>query len=430
MTVPSQSESDIQQQPTAATQLSIPCAVNPNFRRQYSSTFSTIEWGSNAGSLAGSHKEKPERDASAGSITRTTQSQSSWGQFVSRSPSSSTLDTSATPPFRGEIALNYGNGELVILQVPTKGEAAAKSKAKAAPIRTKTKAKIIDTSYLKLKEEYRQTSERPQRRSTADSSLTQSLEQGSARGSFMSVELPAPQNESTNPTTLPQQQLGTAVHGKSDIEQYMAEHDQDDNSESAGSTHFLKIVQEAEKRSAANRFRFPLWNSNLDPSELYEPRKQRKLRRLLVSFNSGNDNGDEEEGGKENRKTSVQKNMKECLARCQVIVFVSSIVVGIAACIVLVLALGDDSLLHGDKRNEPPSVEQSPYYSTQQQDMLLLAEQITFACGGDSPANCQHLCHNHMCCVEEEDEYSCASDAMKECAVYAGCVALIDDSFA
>jgi len=36
------------------------------------------------------------------------------------------------------------------------------------------------------------------------------------------------------------------------------------------------------------------------------------------------------------------------------------------------------------------------------------------------------LCSQHMCCVEQDDEYSCKSDVTKDCAVYAGCVVLID----
>ena len=31
--------------------------------------------------------------------------------------------------------------------------------------------------------------------------------------------------------------------------------------------------------------------------------------------------------------------------------------------------------------------------------------------------------------LEQDDEYSCKDDVEKDCAVYAGCVALIDDSF-
>ena len=382
MTIPSEyDDSQQQQQSTAATGRCSPTAVNPNFSRKYSSTFSTIEWAS-AASIKGN---KPEGDASSGSITRAT-TQLSSGQFASRSSSSRSssslslssrsLETFATPPLRGEVTLKHENGDLVILQVPTKGEAAAKPKASASP-----------TSYLKLKEEFLNRSERLQ------------------------------------------QQAGTADQGKSDIgRKKMVQHD--DDSESTGSKHLLQIIQEAEKRVAAERFRFPFsfWNSKPtpDPSKLYAPRKQRKLPALLVSFNSGADDGDEEDGG--DGKTSVQKSMKrKCLVRCQAIVLASSIAVGIKTAIVLVLLLGDN-LFHDDKRN---AIKQFAYSSTHQQDMLELAEQITIACGGDSSmSNCQHLCREHMCCVEQEEEYSCKNDETRDCAVYAGCVVLIDDSFA
>ena len=87
------------------------------------------------------------------------------------------------------------------------------------------------------------------------------------------------------------------------------------------------------------------------------------------------------------------------------------------------------------------------------QEMLELAEQITLACGESSLlrsgsvsssssvgggggvdarsgiSTCQALCHNHMCCVEQDDEYSCKNDVTKDCGVYAGCMTLIDDNF-
>ena len=74
------------------------------------------------------------------------------------------------------------------------------------------------------------------------------------------------------------------------------------------------------------------------------------------------------------------------------------------------------------------------------QELLELAEQITIACGESSllssnmvmqsgVATCQDLCHNHMCCVEQDEEYSCKNDVTRDCAVFAGCVALIDDNF-
>eukprot|EP00984_Skeletonema_dohrnii_P033119 scaffold28620_cov94-Skeletonema_dohrnii-CCMP3373.AAC.3 len=91
------------------------------------------------------------------------------------------------------------------------------------------------------------------------------------------------------------------------------------------------------------------------------------------------------------------------------------------------------------KSSSNNSVVQQQLLQQQQQgrgqEMLELAEQITAACGGESShsstgasSSCQVLCHNHMCCVEQDDEYSCKSDVMKDCGVYAGCMALIDDN--
>eukprot|EP00984_Skeletonema_dohrnii_P037753 scaffold40167_cov150-Skeletonema_dohrnii-CCMP3373.AAC.2 len=224
-----------------------------------------------------------------------------------------------------------------------------------------------------------------------------------------------------------QQQVGTAAYRKNegnekDIDHQMREQDEDDDAESTGSKGLVQMIQEAENQSAANRFRrFPLWNSNLDNvSDLYAPRKQGRQPRLVVGFNS---DGDDDVGGKGDRNISAQTNVRDWVVRCQVIVSVLSIVVGVVTCIVLVLALGDNAL-HADKRNDP-NKEQSSHYSTNQQEMLRLAEQVTIACGvssSSSMSTCKELCHNHMCCVVQDDEYSCKSDVTKDCAVYAGCV--------
>lgn len=358
MTVPSESDSQKQQTVVVATTTrGGAVTVNPpKFRRIYSNTFSTIVWGASASSIIagssikGNKPEDGDVPSSAGSITRrTTQTQSSSSGrfgFASRSSSayssSSSLDTFATR--KGGVVPNYygHHGEVVVKQVPTKGEASSE------------------------------------------------------------------------------------VHGKSNIDQKtkMAEQQQDqhDDSESTGARHFLQMFHEAEMRFTVDRSGFPFWkNPKLDSSEIDAPTRRKSA--LLVSFNRDADDGDdEEEGG--NGKISVQKNRKRtcCLGRCcAAIVLVLSIAVGITT---TALVMGDNLLY--DK--------QSAYYSTtHQQDMLELAEQIAIACGGDSSmSNCQNLCQDHMCCVEQDDddnEYSCKSDVTRDCAVYAGCVVLIDDSF-
>jgi len=83
----------------------------------------------------------------------------------------------------------------------------------------------------------------------------------------------------------------------------------------------------------------------------------------------------------------------------------------------------------------------------QQQELLERAEQITSVCGklsllrrrissesdstgtgGTGMSSCQELCENHMCCVVEDEEYSCKNDENKDCGVYAGCEVLIKDN--
>jgi len=67
--------------------------------------------------------------------------------------------------------------------------------------------------------------------------------------------------------------------------------------------------------------------------------------------------------------------------------------------------------------------------STQQQQLLEMAERVITACDedklNDDMSVCQHLCHGSMCCFET-DEYGCQDDVSKDCAVYAGCEALIE----
>eukprot|EP01083_Nonionella_stella_P243371 848110_1 len=94
-------------------------------------------------------------------------------------------------------------------------------------------------------------------------------------------------------------------------------------------------------------------------------------------------------------------------------------------------------------------VKKHPYYSgvetinsddnsqQQQQQLLEIAERVITACserelGKDTGAECRQLCHSRMCCFESSSQSedgesnSCEEDESKECAVYAGCEALIE----
>ena len=66
--------------------------------------------------------------------------------------------------------------------------------------------------------------------------------------------------------------------------------------------------------------------------------------------------------------------------------------------------------------------------SNGQQHLLEMAEHVITACDenrlNEDISECQKLCYSRMCCFEK-DEYGCQADAGKDCAVYAGCEALV-----
>ena len=67
----------------------------------------------------------------------------------------------------------------------------------------------------------------------------------------------------------------------------------------------------------------------------------------------------------------------------------------------------------------------------QEQELLEIAERVIVACGtnklDEDMKECQNLCRSRMCCFEESgSDYSCELDTSKDCAVYAGCEALVE----
>eukprot|EP00986_Skeletonema_menzelii_P006951 scaffold2631_cov142-Skeletonema_menzelii.AAC.4 len=213
--------------------------------------------------------------------------------------------------------------------------------------------------------------------------------------------------------------------------------------ESVGSKMLVEqILQETDQMAR----RPPLWKG---VKNLYAPekKKQRKQQqRVSFSLNVEEDgdgkDGDEridiaKSGEGNDEKESEEVGVSTSTSKRCVAITVLTIVVSAVVCFIAI-----------------PRNGQGVMYEQQQQqrgqEMLELAEQITIACGESSlllrsskskssttgiidaksgMATCQELCHNHMCCVEEEEEYSCKSDVTKDCAVYVGCEALIDDNF-
>jgi len=119
------------------------------------------------------------------------------------------------------------------------------------------------------------------------------------------------------------------------------------------------------------------------------------------------------------------------LSKCrQLLVIIAIVSVICGASLAILYAVGridDPQTIQGSYLvSTTDNVEEES--STQQQKLLEMAERVITACDedklNDDMSACQHLCHGSMCCFET-DEYGCQDDASKDCAVYAGCEALV-----
>mmetsp|Transcript_39052 Transcript_39052/g.57608 ORF Transcript_39052/g.57608 Transcript_39052/m.57608 type:complete len:228 (+) Transcript_39052:142-825(+) len=156
----------------------------------------------------------------------------------------------------------------------------------------------------------------------------------------------------------------------------------------------------------------------------------KQQKRLSVTFDLNEDSCQEDMMEHSRRIGAAKSATRSSSSWCLVLFTLLAVVVGTVVCFITfppnTAILNWKEVMSGDK-------DQGVFDDTAQ-EMLQLAEQITAACGESSrsstgESSCQELCHNHMCCVEQDDEYSCKNDAAEDCAVYAGCVALIDDNF-
>eukprot|EP00577_Skeletonema_sp_RCC1716_P000990 CAMPEP_0113400690 /NCGR_PEP_ID=MMETSP0013_2-20120614/16270_1 /TAXON_ID=2843 ORGANISM="Skeletonema costatum, Strain 1716" /NCGR_SAMPLE_ID=MMETSP0013_2 /ASSEMBLY_ACC=CAM_ASM_000158 /LENGTH=237 /DNA_ID=CAMNT_0000285801 /DNA_START=142 /DNA_END=855 /DNA_ORIENTATION=+ /assembly_acc=CAM_ASM_000158 len=173
-----------------------------------------------------------------------------------------------------------------------------------------------------------------------------------------------------------------------------------------------------------------------DKKGLEEHFKQQK--RLSVTFDL-NEDSCQEDMMEHSRRIGAAKSATSSSSWCLALFTLLAIVVGTVACFIAfppnTATLNWKKVMSGMSGNNNNVVQQQLLQQQQGrgQEMLELAEQITAACGESSrsstgTSSCQELCHNHMCCVEQDDEYSCKNDVAEDCGVYAGCVALIDDN--
>mmetsp|Transcript_18355 Transcript_18355/g.27412 ORF Transcript_18355/g.27412 Transcript_18355/m.27412 type:complete len:339 (+) Transcript_18355:116-1132(+) len=243
--------------------------------------------------------------------------------------------------------------------------------------------------------------------------------------------------------------------------------DDEGKSNARGSMLLVEQIRQENEEGGGKRNKKPLWKGAF----LYAPTKSKQK----VQFDLNGEDDCEEAVMEDGQKIIVPKcggcdksrgGCKWCL-----VFTLLAIVAVVAATVYFIMFPPNTAILYWKKAmngmrdwksssNNNNVVQQQLMVQQQQQqgrgqEMLELAEQIALACGESSllrsgssvsssgsaggggggvdarswMSSCQELCHNHMCCVEQDDEYSCKNDVTKDCAVYAGCVALIDDNF-
>ena len=155
----------------------------------------------------------------------------------------------------------------------------------------------------------------------------------------------------------------------------------------------------------------------------YDPSNMNRITENLADLvNDGSDS--DEDVTKNNNRNSIieslergQKTNSNCRTRYRQVVVIISLVG-----IILGSAVAIGYAVIGSGNNV-----QSSYLAGAQEE-LEIAERVITACDedklNDDMSACQHLCHGSMCCFET-DEYGCQDDVSKNCAVYAGCEALV-----
>jgi len=134
-------------------------------------------------------------------------------------------------------------------------------------------------------------------------------------------------------------------------------------------------------------------------------------------------------GNKKRTRSSYQASML-----CRQVIILTALVAIIAGASMAigyaVIGFGDHNVAKNSGNAQLSSANDDKSLRGEQKK-LEIAERITVACA-ESKLNqdmkeCQKLCKSSMCCFEgSESKYSCQGDDSKNCAVYAGCKALVD----
>jgi len=166
------------------------------------------------------------------------------------------------------------------------------------------------------------------------------------------------------------------------------------------------------------------------PSSRHDPNSLHRVIDSDVDSYVGTDTDSDVEGVVTTIGTTTQrKASKNAKVLCKQIVAIFAIV----GTIVGVIGIGIGVAMMSRQKNAgvsssaaSPLHENSPQH---QQRLLEIAERVVTACDvrdqiDPDMSDCKNLCHGKLCCVENEtSESNCRDD--ENCAVYAGCEALV-----
>lgn len=162
------------------------------------------------------------------------------------------------------------------------------------------------------------------------------------------------------------------------------------------------------------------------PSSRYDPNTMKRIVDITDLADSDGDSDATEGTGNGGRIARKKQKKNQGSSPCrQALAIIASIGVIVGA------SFGIRALVINNQNSNPKQHSTSSSASFQvQQRLLEIAEEVVWACSertlNDDMSHCQDVCHGQLCCVDGEGEYSCEDDESRNCAVYAGCRALVD----
>jgi len=168
------------------------------------------------------------------------------------------------------------------------------------------------------------------------------------------------------------------------------------------------------------------------PSSRYDPKS---MDRIIADANN-NLNGYDSDLSEDTEAAEVRVTKRRQIRTNVIAASVAGIILVAASVAIGVLAVVQPNSikLPWSNNNNTPGRKsganfQVAYQAPEQQRLLELAQQVLSACSesklNEDISDCQHLCRSNLCCFEK-GQYSCEDDEEKECAVYAGCEALME----